>query len=581
MSTAGFTLQEEARNTERHQAFWNTDQRLRHNKVQFVSAGKFDPRELDSKDAENALAQMSLDSPQEDIHPGEATPEEASAMPTNIIPSNPISELAIPNLKAQSSSYFVDSQGEPVNINLPLPQVRATSPTPSNSSEEVIVFGGRDRNGKGLSRGPMDRKSQNSSLDTKIRIVEDKIHDREELLEEVLREKTLPPSRSPKQKLESTLISLEPDQDPTHHGLGRKGRHHQKKKQEEDAMLADYIANMDDDDGLLNSNTFRPRELGSGNESEFSGEFLEDNVEPVQGRWDRSDIDDFDQLSTSDEALGSVQDILSKRERDSGVQYLVVWESHTVDDARWVPIDTLMTADGALSKIELFEAEEKLVSEFRDQGSEGTSDSDDADIDDAEENDEDDDNNNLLQRRIDRMSDEQIARILAKQEELGIGSDEIILFGDEADAEADVDLEIAINTPTASMLDVFSKYPRGRGARRPRGDFPSATATADAYDGFDVMDFDRPSLKKKPKGRKGKLVLNLSDSELEAEMQMAFENDRVKKKERKQEREELRAQGLLGSKNGKPDMKQKYKEGMGIHEVKEEIKGFLIGNNTT
>merc|ERR1712098_439054 len=47
------------------------------------------------------------------------------------------------------------------------------------------------------------------------------------------------------------------------------------------------------------------------------------------------------------------------------------------------------------------------------------------------------------------------------------------------------------------------------------------------------------------------------------------------------ERDELRAQGLLGSKNGKVDMKQKYKEGMGIHAVKEEIKAFLMGGNTT
>lgn len=110
---------------------------------------------------------------------------------------------------------------------------------------------------------------------------------------------------------------------------------------------------------------------------------------------------------------------------------------------------------------------------------------------------------------------------------------------------------------------------------------PTATAWVDAYDGFDVMDFERPSLRKKPKGRKGKLVLDISDSELEASMQMAWDNDRVKKKERKQEREELRSRGLLGSKTGKADLKQKYKEGMGLQAIKEEIKMFLMGHNTT
>jgi hypothetical protein len=104
---------------------------------------------------------------------------------------------------------------------------------------------------------------------------------------------------------------------------------------------------------------------------------------------------------------------------------------------------------------------------------------------------------------------------------------------------------------------------------------------AGAYDGFDVMDFEKPSLKKKPKGRRGKFVFDLSDSELEASMQMAWDNDRIKKKERKQEREDLRAQGLLGSKNGKVYLKEKYKEGMSFPAVKEEIKNFLMGGNTT
>ncbi|TEY85276.1 hypothetical protein BOTCAL_0014g00050 [Botryotinia calthae] len=96
------------------------------------------------------------------------------------------------------------------------------------------------------------------------------------------------------------------------------------------------------------------------------------------------------------------------------------------------------------------------------------------------------------------------------------------------------------------------------------------------------MDFDRPSLKKKPKGRKGKLILDdISDSEFKASMQSAWDNDRVKKKERKQEREVLRARGSLTGKHGKPDMKARYKEGMSIEDVKEEIKEFLKGDNTT
>ena len=179
------------------------------------------------------------------------------------------------------------------------------------------------------------------------------------------------------------------------------------------------------------------------------------------------------------------------------------------------------------------------------------------------------------------MSDEQIARLLAKQEELGMGSAELLLFDEEADVDEDEDLAFPRTSFSPIMFPSKNKQRRGAGTQRARGDFPPASLLADAYDGFDVMDFDRPSLKKKPKGRRGKLEFDLSDSELEASMQIAWDNDRVKKKERKQEREELRAQGLLGTKNGKPDLKQKYKEGMGIHAVKEEIKAFLMGSDTT
>jgi hypothetical protein len=191
------------------------------------------------------------------------------------------------------------------------------------------------------------------------------------------------------------------------------------------------------------------------------------------------------------------------------------------------------------------------------------------------------DEEDLPQRKKDRMADEQIARLLAKQEELGMDANELLLFDGAADADDDEADHIPKNTYNPFILSPAQARGEVRASKRRRDEFPAATALADAYDGFDVMDFERPSLKKKPKGRKGKLVFDLSDSELEASMQMAWDNDRIKKKERQQEREELRAQGLLGSKNGKPDLKEKYKEGMGFHSVKEEIKTFLMSDHTT
>lgn len=114
--------------------------------------------------------------------------------------------------------------------------------------------------------------------------------------------------------------------------------------------------------------------------------------------------------------------------------------------------------------------------------------------------------------------------------------------------------------------------------------FPSASRFADAlesdpYYGFDIMDFSRPSLRKKAKGKKkGPPDLMLSDSELEMELEQAWKNDREKKKSRKQKREELRSRGLLGRSIDKPDLKSKYANGIGVDDLKLEIRIFLLSS---
>ncbi|KAN0101766.1 hypothetical protein V8E51_012276 [Hyaloscypha variabilis] len=581
----GLTLQEEARNTERHQSFWATDQRLRDTKVNFVSAGTLDSTK--PKDAETALAEMTLDSENSPDSMDEAQADVSFlqlSTGSQKLTKSAIEQADIPRSPGMEtfSKFIVDTEGgEPVHTGLPPPRLRLGSPTPSDSSEEVILFRGRDQHGKGLSRSPQAARPANA-IDARIRIVEDRIHEREELLQEVLRHKDF--STPPAASAEASPAELDGQRHKQHGRSNQRGSGSPKRQTEEDAILADYIANMDNEGGET-FNQFNHRELGGSHydawqdTGDSSGDAHATTKQPDQARWDRSDICDFDDLSTSDGVMGDVLAVLSKRDRPTGTQYLVVWEEQTVDEARWVPVSTL-TSLSALSHIEKFESEEKLVAEFEDNGDDDTSDSDEAELDDSTDEDRDEESD-LIQERIERMSDEQIARLLAKQEELGMGSAELMLFDEEADVADEAGSAFPRTSVTPIMLPSKKRQPRSAVSQRARGDFPPASLLADAYDGFDVTDFDRPSLKKKPKGRKGKLEFDLSDSELEASMQMAWDNDRVKKKERKQERGELRAQGLLGSKNGKPDLKQKYKEGMGIHAVKEEIKKFLMGTDTT
>lgn len=132
-------------------------------------------------------------------------------------------------------------------------------------------------------------------------------------------------------------------------------------------------------------------------------------------------------------------------------------------------------------------------------------------------------------------------------------------------------------------METVSRRPK-KGIDPQKTNFPPASRFADAlesdpYYGFDIMDFSRPSLRKKAKGKKQTPPdLMLSDSELEMELEQAWKNDREKKKSRKQKREELRSRGLLGRSIDKPDLKSKYANGIGVDDLKLEIRIFLLSS---
>jgi hypothetical protein len=155
------------------------------------------------------------------------------------------------------------------------------------------------------------------------------------------------------------------------------------------------------------------------------------------------------------------------------------------------------------------------------------------------------------------------------------GEEDLILSESDPDALEDFIL-------LEDLENGYCKYGK-KGARAGKPSFPSASAFADAleadpYFGFDIMDFDRPSLRNKPKGKQSIPDLVLSDSEFEIELQQAWQNDRSKKKLRKKEREELRAQGLLGRKSGNPDLAVKYSKEMNMEQFMTELRSFLVSS---
>jgi hypothetical protein len=350
-----------------------------------------------------------------------------------------------------------------------------------------------------------------------------------------------------------------------------------------DAAMDDYMQNMEDF-GLtgdsMNASGFARREMdldaGSHNDWEsLSGsqgeqedvqgeEEEEEEEEAAKGNdsWDSDMLRDLEDISTSSDVMDIVERILSKRTRSSGLHYLCVYEDSVTDDARWLPA-TFLKSGAEQKLIRAFEEEAALrMPESSQSGSTG-------DEDDDEEDDDDDD---------EELDDETIARVLQKQEELGLGSDEVLLYAaDEYFSSA--------SKPAASFMD----YGRPNNKRQSRGrrnrdvTFPSASAMADAlamdpYGGFDIMDTERPSLKPKKKGRRGQMPPELDDSDLNEQLQNSWEADRAKKRLKKAEREELRQQGLLGRKGKAADLKVKYRGGIGMEDVVEEIREFMLGD---
>jgi len=233
------------------------------------------------------------------------------------------------------------------------------------------------------------------------------------------------------------------------------------------------------------------------------------------------------------------------------------------------------------------------------------------DIDDLEEDDDDrsefdssdleselaynekeqwEDEEDLRERRIAAMDDETLARLWAKQAELGISDDDLVIddgkfVGEDLDEFGDVDQAKAGLESLANSS--FGRSTAKRSSKKRGGmNFPSASALADTLDqygdaGFDIMDFERPSLRPKRGGRKGKMppeLEALSDDELKDNILGQWSNDRDKKRLKKAEREELRREGLLGAgvaKKGKADLSQKYVQGMTVTQIHDELRIFL------
>ena len=637
-SLQGFTqshlsLSEEARNTELHHS-WDSGSNLRHSRIAFISAGTSSADDLNpviQKSDKNVEVSESF-VPEENTAP--TTANENQVMTYAVVPDEQMSnmtlndlepppapllkseeklgsmsnrssvESGLENTRENNELFFTDLRraDEPMHTGLTRPKMkRSLSLTSFDSSEEIVLFAGRrpsrNKGGQKQRSSARSRKLngqaiQDISVPSGYRsfsatVVDDPVEIETERIQHST--KKTAPNFSPRD-LKRAPFYLNGDLEATADRPGRRRRGgHLRKDMKYEEILNDYAANISDSGGLeafVTSSRLNKRDLGGSENPEWQDEaesFAKAHVErgPLMNfeDWDSTDLEDFNGLSTSNDAPDGIEHVLSKRERPSGVQYLVVGSGYTIDDARWFPVSSLGTpsAEALVREFEENAESNRLIygSDVYDT-SVATDEQVTQDLQDDLDNQEDD--KDLEERRKARMSDEQIAKLLSKQEELGLGSTSLMLFdGDNVGKETEEELQ-----PDELWEQKHRAPSRSQRKKRSQSRLPSATTFADIFDqdpynGFDVLDQQRLSLRRKPKGWREKLPVELSDSELEQSIQMAWEKDRTKKKMRKQERQELRAQGLLGKKN-KVDLKAKYSEGISMIEVKKEIKDFLLSS---
>lgn len=189
---------------------------------------------------------------------------------------------------------------------------------------------------------------------------------------------------------------------------------------------------------------------------------------------------------------------------------------------------------------------------------------------DEDKDDEEDDGDIDIDSDMQWMSDEQLAHLLDTGDIPDMDADEIDFFTTHGFARS--------GAAAASGRNKKNKKKDKRKNASLREPI-SASKLADMfeedpYGAFDIMDYNRTSLMGKK--ARGKMPdFDLSDSELESNIHASWENDRRKKKAKKLEREELRAQGLLG-KSGKARPR-----GNTPDDIRDEIRSFMMSRTQT
>lgn len=581
---------DEARNTDRRANGWSTTP-LRTQAISFVSAG---PLKRDD-DAWNTVSEDDSPLKQSDA---ELVTHDVSPMPTKPAAPVPLQEHddGVETEPIVTESLLADplpasqSQCETASA---VPDVVEPSSVSDSESEEEILFAGRSAPSRQPSRTPMPAPPAASPAAVPLTAPFISVVQTSVPLESTTEVRETVPAKTV-QSSEEMPVSVPAKKSPQFHASLF--------ERSQDAMMQDYIENMAIDDSE-DDEEMEPGSVPISGRKKFkktqtfrmfNGDGLENAKVQTTPRgtprtpmhipdqafdWDSDDLADFDDISTTDEEVDDIGQVIRHRERPSGAQYLVIATGGDASEAKWM-LQSRLVSETAVREISIYEEIRQMDVEDDEFDEAHDDDDDETDADEEEamqdlvgDIESEDDENARIMDYTARMTDEQLARALAKQEELGLGGDELMLFDGEA---PDQEIQDAFGAGDDFIPFSLSKHTSNRGRskrnKKQRDSFPSAEAFADAldqdpYGAFDIMDFERPSLKLKKKGRKSDFPWDLGDldEELKDQLVSTWTKDREKKAERKRQKEEARLQaGLDAEDESDPAM------------IKARIRQFLV-----
>lgn len=507
-----FTLDQAARNTEQHSIFRHPNRQLRYSKVQFVSSGEMKPADFNIPNtSEEKEDETRRPVSRESDHSPPGQENTAAYVETDLDATRKVDSLIrAPDSVSLDETvpddlFFLDSKGDDSlrKSDVPNPIIKCDSPTPTDSSEDEIVFAGRRS---------LPRRVKLPSVEATRETVTSVQHSSADL--------PVLSASAVCSNVESEAKRTQPISNPPSPNSFEMPTSH-----------------------IQTGKRYRRRHRGTRHHSD--DEDLEVIMDYIQHMDASSDSEDTD----------SETDIIYHTPDSVEIPMEGLSDKHD-----FPPVNAAPNPDIARSFVDSLSEDKKIAAQF--SFGKNTNEAPPSRPEGSDSTNEDD---------VELLS----------------------IFPDEPMAEDAADFQFLLNL-AGEMSPVSDGFPshqtvRGkkRGAKTKKRDYhinPSLSASqyADLFDenygDFDIMDFDRPSLKK---GKSKKAPdFGLSDSDLEWNMKSTWENDRAKKKLKKKEREELRFLGLL-TKSGKVNMNAKYANGIDPLEIKDEIRQFLLSSIQT